>query len=821
MNYYPIWIGSVAAAVGAGWFGATLYQGRASHNPLSVQAECGFAASESIRDSTLRLRCGLEQAEIEAMFAAAFAEFGLDGKEAGGEPTRQQIEDAAKQLGLTVDAVKALVSGLLDRGGADPAPVDWAIDVAVVPASMTDSDGTSDVRGPLPVRFPPESLKVGKEESEAETQLLAGIRAKCGAAVGEQIAGSVIEIACGPGPDEVEKLIDDFVRRSGADSLQSALAGDRAARQELIDQLSASFGLEDGLVEALVANLEAADLSDSEAAGELDRAMRAQVQQALTLLKIGTTGDTLKARQGEIAQAVVSGDAPEAERLLQDTGEMLRPLADDLAPEVLPPLVAASRSAQEARDAAASDPVAAIRGYVAAMEQVRDTWPVVAEAYEMAAAELLANDRAGPAVRETFGGAGDPAVGIWLDIAQRQRGRALDLGLAAADRIVRQGKWAVDDALLQEAADVLVSVEPLIAREQDPKRYVALNTALASLQLENAQRSGDWETLRRAESAADAAIDAAEALGEEEVLSHLTTWASVQLYLGRWSGDPSYLDRALDAFERVAGSQDADQDLATWASAQNNVAVVQSDKAAMDRDTAALSQAAATYRRIAARMDQDKQPESWAHYTRNMASALNTLGGWEGFEAPIRESISALEELRAFEAEGEPDLASAYTIEKLAQAWWELGYQTKDPDAYATAAQLMGDAVEIYDPETAARQRVTAQLQLGDIRQAAAAMSSRADDYLAAADAYSAARSTAEASDQLQLYVRGTLAQATALDKAAALGGTPEGSPEPRDLVAAAKDAIDGRPTEENSAEWDRLATDVADFANKIGVGGR
>lgn len=782
---------------------------------LEVLAECGFAAGEDVRGSTLRLRCGLEQAEIERLFADTVAGLGFDGIRDGQEPTEAQIAEAGQRLGLTVAAVAALIAEI--RPGADDpdAPVvGRVIEVAVSDASQERGASTAELPA---VSFATEGLVVGKPETDAEARLLDRIRAKCGAAVGASIEGSLIEVTCGPEPAEVQALIDRFVAASGVDGIRDALAQDEAARQQFIAALGASFGIEDALVAGLLADVEASDIADDDAGGALDAALRARMQRALRLLRIGQTGDALRARQAEIAGAAVAGDIAETERLVRETGEMLRPLADDLAPETPPPLVAAARRAEAAaRSIEALDFAAGIEGYVAAADAVRDEWPLIARGYELALAVALTDDRALPASRAAFTGLDDAATGIWLETASGLRATAIDLGLAAAGRLGDRGDNAVGDDLPQAAATLLASLAPLVTAEDDPPRYVAVNSMRAWLLRWQAIRTGDIALLEAAEVSADAAIRVAEQIGEDEHVRYLTDWGLVQLELGSWTGDAAKLDAALEAFQRVAAASDPETDIEAWASAQNNVAAAQGNKARLLGDPELLAATAETFRGVARRVDPATDAENWALYTRNLAKTLVTLAGWQGSTTPAREAIGELEKLRAFEAERPDDLAATDTIAALARAWWQTGYLDRDPATLAKAAALMGEAAARYDPVTAARPRVVAQLSQGDIHRDAGELASDPGAFAAAAAIYAQARATADATGQRQLYVTLTLRQAGALARAAALGAAPDGAEDPAALVAEAVRVVEEVPPAETSPDWERLGADAARLRSEL-----
>jgi tetratricopeptide (TPR) repeat protein len=806
--------GTAGLAAGAGFLAAAYYLERPepeADKRLEVLAECGFAAGADIRDSTLRLRCGLEQSEIERLFADVVAGLGFDGILAGRDPTRADVEEAGQRLGLTVDAVEALIAQIR-QGGVGPAGIDRSIEVAVRAATPAPSDGSVPT-SLIPVGFGPEDIVVGKPETEAEVRVLDRVRAKCGAAAGAGIEGSVIDVACGPAPEEVQALIDQFVAASGAEGIRDALAQDAAGREQLIAALSGSFGLEDDLVAAVLAGLEGSDTSEDGAAAALDAALSARMQQALLLLRIGQTGDALGSRQSEIAAAVVAGDAAGADRLMRETGEMLRPLAQDLAPEVLPPLVDAARLVEAARESLAAGAFKdGIEGLARAGDLVRADWPLMGRGFDIAAADALTDPRA----RATLGAAEDVSAGIWLGVADDLHETALTLGLASAEQLGTVGETAVGDDLLERAEAVLARLAPLVTPEGDPWRYVALESELASLSRARAQRSGDIRQLEKAKAEADAALAVAEKLGEDEAVRRLTTWAIVELDLGRWTGDASHLDSALAAFERVAAARDAETDLVGWASAQNNIAVVQADKAGLERDTALLSDAAGTYRGVARRIDPESHPADWVLYTRNLASTLVTLGAWEGSSSPVREAIDELEKLRAFDAEDNADLASANTIEALARAWWQIGQLDADLEAHQKAAALMGEAVQIYDPATAARSRVVSQRSQGDIYRDAGELASDPAIFAAAAESYAAARATADASGQRQLYVDLALRQADALWRAAALGQSPDGAEDPATLVEHASAIIDALPPDEATPEWERITADAARLRGEL-----
>ena len=589
---------------------------------------------------------------------------------------------------------------------------------------------------------------IGRPETEAEVVLLDRVHAKCGAAVGAAIRASIIEIACGPEPEEVQALIDRFVEQTGAAGLREALTADAAAREAFVRELSASFGLEDELVAALIASSRAGNCPNrrrpapSRTRYASGWSRRCCCSKSARPQRRSARGRRSLQKRSSLATRRIQ------ERLARETGEMLRPLANDLAPEQPPPLVAAARDAEAARERiAASDFVEGIRGYVAAADAARAAdWPLMATGFELAIAGALtdvAGARRNSRRRSGRLESGEPNLARGSGQLQDQ---ALDLGLAAADRLVDRGELAASDDLLARSAAVLARLEPLVSARGGPGRHVAMMSQLAMLRRAQAQRSGDFEQLRQAAAAADAAIAVAEELGEEEHVRRLTPWAIVQLELGRWTGTARTWTRRCAGSRRSQRRVDPDEDPIGWAWAENNVAVVLSDKASLGNDARMLREAADTYRRIAGRVDPEAEPDAWATYTRNLANSLVKLGGWEGSAGPVREAIGELEKLRAFEAEREAGLAAADTLSKLAHAWWQIGYLERDVAAHDKAAALMREAAEVYDPETAARFRVAAELQLGDILREAGELAADPGKLTAAAETYAAARVTAEAS---------------------------------------------------------------------------
>lgn len=120
-------------------------------------------------------------------------------------------------------------------------------------------------------------------------------------------------------------------------------------------------------------------------------------------------------------------------------------------------------------------------------------------------------------------------------------------------------------------------------------------------------------------------------------------------------GNAVALDKAVDAYKLASEAVGKNQDVLTWALAQNHHAGVLQSKALRDADMEALEGAAAAYLDIAEALDKDSYPMDWALAEINRGMALFRLGNKDATVDRLKESAEAFKEaLSVFSRETMP-----------------------------------------------------------------------------------------------------------------------------------------------------------------------
>jgi tetratricopeptide (TPR) repeat protein len=531
---------------------------------------------------------------------------------------------------------------------------------------------------------------------------------------------------------------------------------------------------------------------------------------SLMLLKIGQAADLLHGRQGEIAQIIVNGEFDRARAGLHAAGNKIRPLADELAPEQLPPLVSSAQLAVDGlRYVEERKFEQAALAYQQAADHVADEWPLIADAWLLSSA--YAAQLAG--VKQNNQLMTDLAIKIQLEAAGRFNEIAVDTSINAADILRQSGKNQLDRAQLERALTTLKRLEPQVDRTSDPNRYVALQSGIASTLWRLGERSADDSLLFQAEISARNALDTAETLNEPLMLaSALVEWGNVQLELGSRGGGPDRLDQAISAYKRASEIIDADEELRTWARARNNIANAYLEKSREKNDPDILMEAVKTYRDTLRRLSREEHGDLWAIVKSNLGRALMTQARQKNDTHLLRMAAQELEATLSYYKPETASLAWAQTSLALANVWREIGINERDEDALQKAVSLVQNTIEGYDPKAAPRHWATAHFTLGNILFALAELAPRAETYKASASAFNSARDVITEEAQPQVAAALALLEASALHRAALESNDTEIL---KDAEQAAKDTLRISSKLRDEAPSDRL-NNLVEGANHL-----
>ena len=265
-------------------------------------------------------------------------------------------------------------------------------------------------------------------------------------------------------------------------------------------------------------------------------------------------------------------------------------------------------------------------------------------------------------------------------------------------------------------------------------------------------------------------------------------------------------------------SEDPQSDLLAWAAARNNVAVAQSGLAGLDEGSDFLEKAAETYRSIAERMEDSGYQEQWAFYTRNLASALRSIGEHDRDPATIREAIREFEKISAFEADKPQTIETLGTLTQMAGAWGALGTVESDPEAFEKASATIGEAVEVYEQWSVPTAEIEAMRQQADLIWRAGDVGNDPEKVVQASNMYSDARNRAEETGLDLAYAELTILQARSTLAAIAQGAIVEG-PAPSTLAQELEEFLSGLPNDASTPAWVAIQKNLAELRAQIDEG--
>jgi tetratricopeptide (TPR) repeat protein len=815
-RFLVIIIGAVIIA-GLGFTGGFLIsqtqQGQQSKT--DILARCAIVASEDIRGDTLRIRCGLDKDGIDGILSDALAEVGIQDLRGDESPDTATLQRAADRLGLTMEAMTALLrktgtnNDTSQQSASTEPPVRTTLEMGI--EDLSQPSAAAQRKGGKPPELLPErvALAVKPESSipEREARQIAG---ECAAAAGGSMTIESIDIACGPNENEVQGLITRFVDEAGVTDIRAALSKDAEARSRFVTELGNALHLSDETVETLIRELEGVDASENELRARLSKSVRERMTLSLMLLKIGQTADLLHGRQSETAQAIVNGDLNKARAVLHETGEKIRPLADKLAPEQFPPLVASAQLAVDAtRYQKERKYEQAALAYQQAADSIADRWPLIADALLLSSA--YATQVAG--VEQNNHRMMDLAAKLQLEAAGRYNEIAVDTGINAADTLRQSGEKRMGSAQLKRAIAILKRLEPQVDRTSDPSRYVALQSGIGSTLWRLGQRSTNNSLLLQAETFAKNALDTAETLNEPSTLADaLVVWGNVQLELGARGGDLDRIDHAISAYKRASKAFDLDHELRGWLSARNNIGAAYDQKARIKKDPEILTEEIEIYRDTLRRLSREEHGDLWALVKSNLARALMSQGKQKNDSRLLRMAAQELEATLSYYKPETDSLAWAKTSQTLATVWSEIGITERNEDALQKAVSLVQNTIESYDPKVAPLPWAIAHFDLGKILFDWAELIPKTETYKASAAALSKARDVIAEETQPQVAASLALLEASALYHAALESND---TATLKDAEQAAKDALRIANGVKDKAPSAQLK-DIAEGANHL-----
>lgn len=180
--------------------------------------------------------------------------------------------------------------------------------------------------------------------------------------------------------------------------------------------------------------------------------------------------------------------------------------------------------------------------------------------------------------------------------------------------------------------------------------------------------------------------------------SCLTCYGNICMAMWRVGGR-KYLDKALQAYQQAVTAVGKDEDVVTWALAQNHFAGALQGKAQRDGDDDALAAAAAAYREVADALGRDNYPNEWALARISMAVVLFKLGNRSSTVEQLKESSQAFEDaLSVLSKELNPG-RWAEAMNQYGTVLLALGERLQGPQIVERAVKAFRESLEVRQRE--------------------------------------------------------------------------------------------------------------------------
>lgn len=778
-----------------------------------ISAHCAIFGQDGVEADHIRIKCGLSGEEVTSVVTQVLEGHGLDQIRQGRDPDADEIAATARRLGLSNDAALSLLEGFKPSESKRDTSRTKVAQRPIPATAVVVSTSASAPTRPVELRetgfVPPEIVIETNFQGESpETEEVVRSAADCTvmSGSGKVVAEDIVK-DCGPDRSEIEALVESVIGKSDIQNLQAAFQGDHDARQSMYRELAKAYHLNDEVVASAVEQIEASDAPGTELADRLDMAMRERLRIVVMLKTMGVIADLLRENQGKISQAVLAGDMGEVDRLFIETGLPLHDLANDLAPAEREPEIEVARLALEARKQLGDGEfVGAAIGFENAAGIAGEIDPLLALVYSSQAASAYLLDPAVSQAHATW------AFERTVQNADTFEAVAFNLVLGVAASLVSEGGGQAGTTTLATAADLLDRLGRTVESEREPWRAFQVDSLQASLLWELTVRTGSAEIGLQGEAVADEALMTADANGLDRNEAALT-WANIQLQLGEILAEPERDAKALRAYEQIIASSVSGSEM--WRVATSNKATIEMQEALETGNADMLRQAGETYRSL---VDwHETQSELWAHDLRKLASVMSTIGQREDDSSALRESLSLLDEVKAYYSDRGADLYWADTMSQQADVLASIGTTEKNPAAIDQAADLMDEVSRIYNSETLPEKWLNFQLIRASLQQRAALISDGPDAYLSAAETYAYAREAL--SDKLRPLLVGKLAAEEAKARLLAGGrGAPLDETEKARELVSLIDELSDQNGGSGSEEWTALADQAAIIQSEIAI---
>ena len=532
-----------------------------------IRARCAVTALRDLIDSEIETNCGASDDEIREVIEEVIERSGakdlLDLLENQAEARDEIVARLAEIADVDTALMDTLVARLQDAeaAGGDPMPL-GSDEVIVDPEKATVLIGLETAANRLmeSQAMVADAIGTGDERKVAEVTEVAARKVQdaaegIGSVLGHDLAQSTeetaaatdekddppnvradcrvfatngeISIQCGPESGELNSVIAAALEASGAGDI-----GESPGKDTVNDEISAELarlGPIESTSVRLGFGLPGAVTSEASRGRDFPEVADGLAAEAAVVSRMGEVAERLVWSRDRAADAAGSGNINNMEEVFETSAAELRELASDMAAEDLSPLEQAAREVARARAALENDqPMIFVTALEAAGRSLGAEWPVIAMAFNLAAADVLDDDR----WHEEFRALRQPDIEPKLAVAQYRllasevfRNLSLDLGISSAEVLAGYGKILLDDMTLTRASAVLDDISLFVDPVGDPMRDAMILRIRSGLNLEIYERTGDRKALRKANELAEAALARAGSVDTASLPDFQESWA--------------------------------------------------------------------------------------------------------------------------------------------------------------------------------------------------------------------------------------------------------------------------------------------------------
>ena len=586
---------------------------------LQIQARCSVAAGRNLSSHAIRITCGLDRSEIQAVVAQVLT--GIDIGTLVEKARKSQSDDSAaiervaERLGVSSDK---LLEGLR-----------FAANTASGEKAQVEQLTAFFARDP--------SVEVPRPISAAERIVAADTKklvADCAAVAAGTLHAEAIDLECGPSEAEIKALVAKVISEGDlAELMRRSVRGDTRESNE-IDKLSNQLRLSHDSVNRILAILGNEGTSTDRLVERLAELAREHIALVLRLAALPTEDSLIATLRDHAMAALGQGDYRRCEAILaaaELTGQ-------GGISQTLSALTMAIESADRGERLLARKDYRGAAGLFAEAAAAVPNESLLLRATYLArqsnaltvrGAEVGDNGALRKAV-SVYSAALDLLSSTWI-LQENEFGSAMRL----------LGERDGDHSMLEKSIEVHRAVLGQISRARMPFDWSLTQQYLGDALVTLGEQLRDKASLQQAIEAYRAALE------EQTQARNASAWASIQrslawtLYtLGQVEGGTARFEEAAGIFHDLLAARPRESDPSGWAATQVDLGTVLSSWGKRDSGTARLEQAVAAYHAALEVETRDRSPLHWATIQNNLAIALASLGERENGTSHLEEAVA-------------------------------------------------------------------------------------------------------------------------------------------------------------------------------------